>query len=82
MACPVPSQTSKIKLFVKIIKGWNPLNIFEKSSILDVRLCSECLGLFAKEVWVDEEPISLIRMKNQQKIKSLLNDADVVNVEQ
>ena len=67
---------------MKIIKGWNPLTIFEKSSILGVRLCSQCLSLFLKEVWVDEEPISLIRMKTQQKIKSLLNDADVVNVEQ
>ena len=28
------------------------------------------MSLVEKEVWVDEEPIHLIRMKNQQKIKS------------
>ena len=43
----------------------NPLTIFEKSYILDVRLCSTCLGLVVNEVWVDEESISLIRMKDQ-----------------
>ena len=31
---------------------------------------------------VDEEPISLIRTKNQQKIKALLDGTDMVNVEQ
>ena len=31
---------------------------------------------------VDEKPISLIRKKNQQKIKALLDGTDVVNVEQ
>ena len=31
---------------------------------------------------VDEEPISLIRKKYQQKIKALLDGTDVVNVEQ
>ena len=35
-AYPEPSQTSKMELFVKIVKGGNPLTIFEKSSILDV----------------------------------------------
>ena len=40
------------------------------------------LTLVVNKVWVDEEPISLIRMKSQQKIKALLNGADVVNVEQ
>ena len=34
------------------------------------------------EVWVDYEPISLTSMKNQQKIKLLLNGAYVVNREQ
>ena len=33
------------------------------------------------KVWVDEEPISLIRLKNQQKIKALLDGTYVVNVE-
>ena len=36
-----PSQTSKIGLFGKIIKGWNLLNIFAKSSILGVQLRSK-----------------------------------------
>ena len=31
------------------------------------------LSLVVNEVWVDEEPIHLIRMKNQQKTKALLN---------
>ena len=38
------------------------------------------LSLVVNEVWV--ETISLIRMKNKQKIKALLNGPDVVNVEQ
>ena len=32
--------------------------------------------------WVDKERLSLICMKNQQKIKVLLNGTDVINVEQ
>ena len=32
--------------------------------------------------WVDKERISLICMKNQQKIKVLLNGTDAINVEQ
>ena len=40
------------------------------------------LSLAVNEVWVDEESISLIRMKNQQKIKALLNGTDEVSVEQ
>ena len=39
------------------------------------------LSLVVNEVWVDEEPISLIRLKNQQKVKALVNDTDVVNVQ-
>ena len=35
-----------------------------------------------KKLWFDEKQISLIRMKNQQKVKELVNGADVVNVEQ
>ena len=35
------SQTSKMELFMKIVKGWNQLTIFEKSSVLNVWLCSE-----------------------------------------
>ena len=40
------------------------------------------LTLLVNKVWVEEEPISLIHTKNQQKIKALLNGTDVVNVEQ
>ena len=40
------------------------------------------LSLAVNKVWVEKEPISLIRMKNQQKIKALLNGTDVVNMEQ
>ena len=40
------------------------------------------LSLVVNEAWVDEEPISLISMKNQGKFKALLNGADVVNVKQ
>ena len=36
------------------------------------------LILVVNKVWV---PISLIRMKNQPKIKALLNGTDVVNME-
>ena len=38
------------------------------------------LSLDVNKVCFDEKPISLIRMKNQQKIKVLLNGTDVVNV--
>ena len=37
------------------------------------------LSLVVTEVWVDEEPISLIRMKNK-RVKAVLNGTDVVNV--
>ena len=40
------------------------------------------LSLVVNKIWVDEEPISLIRMKNQQKVKVLLNSSGVVNAEQ
>ena len=36
----------------------------------------------SNKIRVDEEPISLIRTKNQQKVKALLDGTDVVNVEQ
>ena len=36
-----PSQTSKMKLFVKIVKGLQPLTNFAKSSILDIWLGTE-----------------------------------------
>ena len=35
------------------------------------------LSLVVNEVWVDEEPMSLIRMKNKQKTKALLNGTDL-----
>ena len=34
------------------------------------------------DAWVHKESVSLIRMKNQQKIKALLNGTDGVNAEQ
>ena len=40
------------------------------------------LSLVVKEVWVDEEAISIILMKNQQKVKALLNGTNTVNTEQ
>ena len=40
------------------------------------------LSLVVKEVWVDEEAISIILMKNQQKVKALLNVTKTVNMEQ
>ena len=40
------------------------------------------LSLVLKEVWVDEEAISIILMKNQQKVKALLNGTNTVNMEQ
>ena len=40
------------------------------------------LALDVNEVCFGEEPISLIRLKNQQKIKASLNGTDVVNVGQ
>ena len=40
------------------------------------------LSLVVNEVWVDEEPISLIRLKNQRKTKALLSGADVLNLEE
>ena len=45
-----PSQTSKMKLFAKIIKGFQQLTIFVERSILDVQLCSEyaCETFFEK----------------------------------
>ena len=36
-----PSQKSKMELFAKVAKGFNPLTIFAKSFILDVRMGSE-----------------------------------------
>ena len=35
------SQTSKMKIFAKIVNGWESLRIFAKSLILDVCLGSE-----------------------------------------
>ena len=40
------------------------------------------LSLVVNEVWVDEEPISLIQLKNQRKTKALLSGADVLNLEE
>ena len=40
------------------------------------------LSLDVNTIYFDEEPISHIRLKNQQKVKALLNGADAVNLEQ
>ena len=42
-----PSQTSKIKLFAEMVRNFQLLTIFEKISILDLRLRSEyaCIQL-------------------------------------
>ena len=37
-----PCQTSKMDLFAQIVNGIHPFTIFAKSSILEVRLVSEC----------------------------------------
>ena len=37
-ACSGLSQISKIEFFAKIVNGKKPLNIFAKSTILDVRV--------------------------------------------
>ena len=42
-----PSQTTKMELFVKIAKDWNPLIIFKESSILDIRQISEYASEFS-----------------------------------
>ena len=36
-----PTQTSKMKPFVKIVNGFVSLTIFSKSSVLNLRLCSK-----------------------------------------
>ena len=46
-AYPEPIQTSKMTLFVKIGKSWKASTVFEKSSILDVPLCSEYTSDFS-----------------------------------
>ena len=66
---------------MKIVNRLNSVAVFEKSSILDIRLCSEYPSEFSCKRNLGE-PISLIDMKNKQKIKTLLNFTDVVNVEQ
>ena len=38
-----PYQTSKMKLFAKMVKGFQPLTIFTKSFILDVWQGPECI---------------------------------------
>ena len=65
---------------MKIVNRLNSVAVFEKSSILDIRLCSEYASEFSCKRNLGE-PISLIDMKNK-KIKTLLNFTDVVNVEQ
>ena len=66
---------------MKIVNRLNSVAVFEKSSILDIRLCSEYASEFSCKRNLGE-PIALIDMKNKQKIKTLLNFTDVVNVEQ
>ena len=45
------SQTSKLKLFMKIIKEWKPLTTFKKSFIIDVWLGSECNCVIYASMW-------------------------------
>ena len=45
-----PSQTCKMALFAKIVNGWKTLNIFAKSSILDVWLGSECASVLWQKI--------------------------------
>ena len=66
---------------MKIVKGETRELILQKNSMFDFVLNTP-LSLVANEVWFDEEPISLIGMKNQYKFKALLNGTDVVNVKQ
>ena len=66
----VSSQIAKMENFVKI----ETRSLFSKnaqSKMFDYVLNTR-LSLIVKEVSVDEKPISLIRLKNQQKIKALL----------
>ena len=75
-----PSQT--VDLFVKQFKP-ETLQLFPQntpSQMLNYVLNTP-LSLVVNEVWVDEELISLMHMKTQQKIKALLNSTDAVNVE-
>ena len=74
----VSSQLAKMENFVKI----ETRSLFSKnaqSKMFDYVLNTR-LSLIVKEVSVDEKPISLIRLKNQQKIKALLNSTDRVLV--
>ena len=41
-----PSRTSKMELFAKIVYGFQLSNLSAKSSILDVRVPSECASGF------------------------------------
>ena len=41
-----PSQTTKMELFAKIVKGFKPLTIFAINLILNVRLDSEYTSAF------------------------------------
>ena len=68
-------RASKMVLFLKIVDSWNQL-------IKSNRVLNTPLALDVNEVCFGEDPISLIRMKNQQKLKALLNGTDEVNVEQ
>ena len=82
-AYPEPIQTSKMALFVKIGKSWKASTVFEKSSILDVPLCSEYTSDFSFKQslrWRGTD-ISNTHEKST-KIKTLLNGVDAVNVEQ
>ena len=45
-AYSVPSPTSKIEHFHKIVKGWKPVSIVAKSPILDVWIGSDALFWF------------------------------------
>ena len=46
------------------------------------RVLNTLLTFEVKEVYFGDETISLISLKNQHKIKALLNDTDVITVKQ
>ena len=50
---------------MKIVNRLNSVAVFEKSSILDIRLCSEYASEFSCKRNLGE-PISLIDMKNKK----------------
>ena len=60
------SRTSKMELFVEIVNDFQPLTIFAKSSILNVRLGSEYTSEIFNFSWTKELTIALmLKSRNQ-----------------